>query len=85
MTQNPISPNPMSANAITQNSDKELAMQPMASHSHHHAAQQVADQTDQPSNSEKNQPKKTAANPTSAQQNSRLIDALLVMGGLGCH
>nr|WP_309595107.1 hypothetical protein [Moraxella osloensis] len=29
--------------------------------------------------------KSPAKSPVSSQQNSRLVDALLVMGGLGCH
>lgn len=29
--------------------------------------------------------KRPAKSPVSSQQNSRLVDALLVMGGLGCH
>lgn len=29
--------------------------------------------------------KSSAKSPVSSQQNSRLVDALLVMGGLGCH
>ena len=29
--------------------------------------------------------KSTAKSPVSSEQNSRLVDALLVMGGIGCH
>ncbi len=84
----------LAANAITVTSDT------MVSHhqSHHplshpdsHQNQQLKQHNHQADGESASSPSQNATferpakSPVSSQQNSRLVDALLVMGGIGCH
>lgn len=51
----------------------------------HHNHQADGESTSSPSQNAIFKSKRPAKSPVSSQQNSRLVDALLVMGGLGCH
>ena len=66
-------------------------------HSHHPLSHPNSHQNQQPSHQANGESasspsqnaifesKSAAKSPVSSEQNSRLVDALLVMGGLGCH
>ena len=83
----------LAANASIVTSDKLVSYH----HSHHplshpnsHQNQQPSHQADgesanSPSQNAIFKSKSAAKSPVSSEQNSRLVDALLVMGGLGCH
>ncbi len=51
----------------------------------HHNHQADGESASSPSQNAIFKSKRPAKSPVSSQQNSRLVDALLVMGGLGCH
>lgn len=51
----------------------------------HHNHQADGESTSSPSQNAIFKSKRPAKSPVFSQQNSRLVDALLVMGGLGCH
>ena len=91
----------LAANASIVTSDKMVSHHPLShlnSHQNHYQNQQHQQpkqhnhQADGESASSPSQnaifessPKSPAKSPVSSEQNSRLVDALLVMGGLGCH
>ena len=51
----------------------------------HHNHQADGESASSPSQNAIFKSKNSVKSPVSSQQNSRLVDALLVMGGLGCH
>ena len=51
----------------------------------HHNHQADGESASSPSQNAIFKSKRPAKSPVFSQQNSRLVDALLVMGGLGCH
>ena len=74
----------LAANASTVTSDT------MVSHPNSHQNQQPSHQANGESASSPSQnaifkSKSPAKSPIPSEQNSRLVDALLVMGGIGCH
>nr|WP_315264421.1 hypothetical protein [Moraxella osloensis] len=88
----------LAANAITVTSDTMVSHHqshhPLShpnSHQNHYQNQQLKQHNHQADGESANSPsqnaifERPAKSPVSSQQNSRLVDALLVMGGLGCH
>ena len=77
----------LAANASTVTSDT------MVSHPNSHQSQQPKQHNHQADGESASSPsqnaifksKSPAKSPIPSEQNSRLVDALLVMGGLGCH
>ena len=77
----------LAANAITVTSDT------MVSHPNSYQSQQPKQHNHQADGESASSPsqnaifksKSPAKSPVSSEQNSRLVDALLVMGGIGCH
>ncbi|WP_278931873.1 hypothetical protein [Moraxella osloensis] len=51
----------------------------------HHNHQADGESASSPSQNAIFKSKNSVKSPVSSQQNSRLVNALLVMGGLGCH
>ena len=51
----------------------------------HHSHQADGESASSPSQNAIFESKSPAKSPVSSEQNSRLVDALLVMGGIGCH
>ena len=86
----------LAANAITVTSDTMVSHYPLShpnSHQNHYQNQQPKQHNHQadgelassPSQNAIFKSKSPAKSPIPSEQNSRLVDALLVMGGLGCH
>ena len=86
----------LAANAITVTSDTMVSHHQShhpLSHPNSHQNQQLKQHNHQADGESANSPsqnaifksKSAAKSPVSSEQNSRLVDALLVMGGLGCH
>ena len=86
----------LAANAITVTSDTMVSHHPLShpnSHQNHYQNQQPKQHNHQADGESANSPsqnaifksKSAAKSPVSSEQNSRLVDALLVMGGIGCH
>lgn len=85
----------LAANAITVTSDTMVSHYPLShpdSHQNqqhqqpkHHNHQADGESANSPSQNAIFKSKSAAKSPVSSQQNSRLVDALLVMGGIGCH
>ena len=83
----------LAANASIVTSDKMVSYH----HSHHPLSHPNSHQNQQPSHQANGESasspsqnaifksKSPAKSPIPSEQNSRLVDALLVMGGLGCH
>ena len=83
----------LAANASTVTSDTMVSYH----HSHHPLSHPNSHQNQQPSHQANGESasspsqnaifksKSPAKSPIPSEQNSRLVDALLVMGGLGCH
>ncbi len=86
----------LAANAITVTSDTMVSHH----QSHHplshpnsyqnqqpkqHSHQADGESANSPSQNAIFESKSAAKSPVSSEQNSRLVDALLVMGGIGCH
>lgn len=84
----------LAANASKVTSDTMVSHYPLShpnSHQNHYQNQQPKQHNHQADGESANSPSQNAIfespakSPLSSQQNSRLVDALLVMGGLGCH
>ena len=86
----------LAANAITVTSDTMVSHHQShhpLSHPNSHQNQQLKQHNHQADGESANSPsqnaifksKSAAKSPVPSEQNSRLVDALLVMGGLGCH
>ena len=86
----------LAANAITVTSDTMVSHHQShhpLSHPDSHQNQQLKQHNHQADGESANSPsqnaifksKSAAKSPVSSEQNSRLVDALLVMGGIGCH
>ena len=89
----------LAANAITVTSDTMVSHYPLShpnSHQNHYQNQQHqqpkqhnhqadGESASSPSQNAIFKSKSPAKSSVSSEQNSRLVDALLVMGGLGCH
>lgn len=86
----------LAANASKVTSDTMVSHYPLShpnSHQNHYQNQQPKQHNHQADGESANSPsqnaifksKSAAKSPVSSEQNSRLVDALLVMGGLGCH
>ena len=82
----------LAANASTVTSDTMVSHHPL-SHPNSYQSQQPKQHNHQADGESANSPsqnaifksKSAAKSPVSSEQNSRLVDALLVMGGIGCH
>ncbi len=82
----------LAANASTVTSDTMVSHHPL-SHPNSYQSQQPKQHNHQADGESANSPsqnaifksKSPAKSPVSSEQNSRLVDALLVMGGIGCH
>lgn len=86
----------LAANAITVTSDTMVSHHQShhpLSHPNSYQNQQLKQHNHQADGESANSPsqnaifesKSAAKSPVSSEQNSRLVDALLVMGGIGCH
>ena len=86
----------LAANASTATSDTMVSHHPLShpnSHQNHYQNQQPKQYNHQADGESASSPsqnaifksKSPAKSPVSSEQNSRLVDALLVMGGIGCH
>lgn len=86
----------LAANASKVTSDTMVSHHPLShpnSHQNHYQNQQPKHHSHQADGESASSPsqnaifksKRPAKSPVSSEQNSRLVDALLVMGGLGCH
>lgn len=86
----------LAANATIVTSDTMVSHYPLShpnSHQNHYQNQQLKQHNHQADGESASSPsqnaifksKRPAKSPVSSQQNSRLVDALLVMGGIGCH
>ena len=86
----------LAANAITVTSDTMVSHHQShhpLSHPNSYQNQQLKQHNHQADGESANSPsqnaifesKSPAKSPVSSEQNSRLVDALLVMGGIGCH
>ena len=89
----------LAANASIVTSDKMVSHHPLShpnSHQNHYQNQQHqqakqhnhqadGESASSPSQNAIFKSKSPAKSPLSSEQNSRLVDALLVMGGIGCH
>ena len=78
----------LAANASIVTSDTMVSHQNHYQNQQHQQPKQHNHQADGESASSPSQNatfERPAKSPVSSQQNSRLVDALLVMGGLGCH
>lgn len=88
----------LAANAITVTSDTMVSHHQShhpLSHPNSYQNQQLKQHNHQADGESANSPsqnaiferpvKSSAKSPVSSEQNSRLVDALLVMGGIGCH
>ncbi|TGP48804.1 hypothetical protein EN873_32955 [bacterium M00.F.Ca.ET.230.01.1.1] len=86
----------LAANAITVTSDTMVSHHQShhpLSHPNSHQNQQLKQHNHQADGESANSPsqnaifksKSAAKSPVPSEQNSRLVDALLVMGGIGCH
>lgn len=82
------------ATAVLAANASQVTSDTMVSHQNHYQNQQhqqpkhhnhQADGESASSPSQNATFERPAKSPVSSQQNSRLVDALLVMGGLGCH
>lgn len=82
----------LAANASIVTSDKMVSHHPL-SHPNSYQSQQPKQHSHQADGESANTPsqnaifksKSSAKSPMPSEQNSRLMDALLVMGGIGCH
>ena len=88
----------LAANASKVTSDTMVSHYPLShpnSHQNHHQNQQPKQHNHQADGESASSPsqnaiferpvKSSVKSPVSSEQNSRLVDALLVMGGIGCH
>lgn len=80
----------LAANAITVTSDTMVSHQNHYQNQQHQQPKQHNHQADgesanSPSQNAIFKSKSAAKSPVSSEHNSRLVDALLVMGGIGCH
>ena len=80
----------LAANASTATSDTMVSHHPL-SHLNSYQSQQPKQHNHQADGESASSPSQNAIfespakSPLSSEQNSRLVDALLVMGGIGCH
>ena len=80
----------LAANASKVTSDKMVSHHPL-SHLNSYQSQQPKQHNHQADGESASSPSQNAIfespakSPLSSEQNSRLVDALLVMGGIGCH
>ena len=82
----------LAANAITVTSDTMVSHHQshhLVSHPNSYQSQQPKQHNHQADGESASSPSQNAIfkskSPVSSEQNSRLVDALLVMGGIGCH
>lgn len=78
----------LAANASTVTSDTMVSHHPNSHQSQQpkqHNHQAGGESASSPSQNATFKSKSPAKSPIPSEQNSRLVDALLVMGGLGCH
>mgnify|MGYP007076544463 FL=1 len=82
----------LAANAITVTSDTMVSHHQshhLVSHPNSYQSQQPKQHNHQADGDSASSPSQNAIfkskSPVSSEQNSRLVDALLVMGGIGCH
>ena len=78
----------LAANAITVTSDTMVSHHPNSHQSQQpkqHNHQAGGESASSPSQNAIFKSKSPAKSPVSSEPNSRLVDALLVMGGIGCH
>lgn len=78
----------LAANASIVTSDTMVSHHPL-NHPNSHQSQQPKQHNHQADGESASSPSQNAIfkskSPVSSEQNSRLVDALLVMGGIGCH